>query len=303
MVSVLEPCKVDLDGASTRYLKAGTSGETIVLLHGGTPTGPLRQSAYIWERNLAGLSQDFRVLAPDLLGMAHTRGAADAIRGIDQMTEHARKFVEVVCPGPVHLVAHDEGGIIALSLAYALPTRISSVTLVGSRAAPTGDGISSLVLAGCPSPSSNRCGQEWLMERMSYSEAHIGNGSFLADAVFCAVGEPASADAVAAMRASISRAKSACFARFREDGFPVPIQLIWGMHDQIVPIEHAFALYGLLLEKQPSAHLRIINRAGNLVFRERAAEFNEMIRSFIGVESSLSRRRVARVGSQMAAQR
>ncbi|MBB1633442.1 alpha/beta fold hydrolase [Cupriavidus sp. UME77] len=303
MVSVLEPCEVDLDGTLTRYLRAGTRGETVVLLHGGTPAGLLRQSAYIWERNLAALSQDFRVLAPDLLGMGSTQGAGDGIRGIEQMTEHARKFVEAVCPGSVHLVGHDEGGIIALSLAYALPTRISSVTLVGSSAAPTGDGIASLELAGYPCPISNRYGQEWLMERMSFSDAHIGDGLFLGDAVSCAVGGHVDADTEAAMRASISRAKSACFARFREDGFPVPIQLIWGLQDRIVPIEHAFALYGLLLEKQPSAHLRIINRAGNLVFRERAAEFNGMIRSFVGVESSLSRRRVARAGWQMAAPR
>lgn len=303
MVSVLEPCKVDLYGTSTGYLKAGTSGEAIVLLHGGTPTGLLRQSAYIWEQNMDALGQDFRVLAPDLLGMGRTQGPPEGVRGIEQMVEHACRFVEAVCPGSVHLVGHDEGGIIALSLAYALPTRISSVTLVGSSAAPTGDGITSLVLAGCPYPTSNRYGQAWVMEKMSFSEAHLGNGSFLEDAVSCAVGEPASADAVAAMRASISRAKSACFARFREDGFPVPIQLIWGLQDQIVPIEHAFALYGLLLEKQPSAHLRVINRAGNLVFRERAAEFNGMIRSFVGVESSLSRRRVARAGWKMAAPR
>ncbi len=254
-----------------------------------------------WEQNLAALGESFRVFAPDLLGMGHTSGTPDGVRTVEQMTEHVRKFVETVCPGSVHLVGHDEGGIIALTLAFALPTRVSSVTLVGSRAAPTGDGISSLVLAGCPTPSANRHGQAWLMERMSFSEAHIGDGKFLEEAA-CAGGlHAASADAAAAMRGSISRAKSVCFAKFRQDGFPVPIQLIWGLQDQIVPIEHAFALYGLLLEKQPSAHLRIINRAGNLVFRERAAEFNGLIRSFVGVEASLSRRRVARAGWQTVA--
>ncbi|WP_302847677.1 alpha/beta fold hydrolase [Ralstonia sp. 25mfcol4.1] len=300
-MSVLETCNVDLDGISTRYLTAGAGGETIVLLHGGTPDGLFRQSAMVWERNLAALGESFRVFAPDLLGMGHTSGTRERVTTVEQMSEHARKFVETVCLGSVHLVGHDEGGLIALSLAFALPTRVSSVTVVGSRAAPTGDGISSLVLAGCPSPSSNREGQGWLMERMSFSETHIGEGNFLEEAVSAGELRAARVDAAVAMRGSISRAKSACFAKFRDVGFPAPIQLIWGLQDQIVPIEHAFALYGLLLEKQPSAHLRVINRAGNLVFRERAAEFNELIRSFVSVEASLSRRRLARAGWQTVA--
>ncbi|MCO5399718.1 alpha/beta fold hydrolase [Ralstonia soli] len=287
----MEICTVDLDGVSTRYVSAGKTGETVIFLHGGTPASLLRQNAFIWERNLDALGEEFRVLAPDLLGMGHTRVAPDAVVTIEQMTKHASKFADVVCPGPVHLVGHDEGGIIALNLAYASPARVSSVTLVGSRAAPTGDGIASLALAGCPSPSADRHGQAWLMERMSFSETHIGEGAFLEDVASVSATKDLAPEAVVTMKASISRAKSVCFAKFRDEGFPAPIQLIWGLQDQIIPIEHAFSLYGLLLEKQPSAHLRIVNRAGNLVFRERAAEFNGLIRSFIGVEASLIRRR------------
>ena len=68
--SVVHQAKfIDVKGIRTRYYELG-SGEPMLLIHGATFSG--QGSANTWTLNLAGLSQNFHVFAPDRLGNGMT---------------------------------------------------------------------------------------------------------------------------------------------------------------------------------------------------------------------------------------
>ena len=55
----------------------------------------------------------------------------------------------------------------------------------------------------------------------------------------------------------------------------VPVQVIWGRQDRIVPVSHA--------ERLPAnVPVRVFDNAGHMVHMEKAAEVNELIKLFVG---------------------
>ena len=57
---------IEVDGNNIRYLESGTSENTLVLIHG------LGASAERWSEVIPLLSDDFRVVVPDLVGFGHS---------------------------------------------------------------------------------------------------------------------------------------------------------------------------------------------------------------------------------------
>jgi epoxide hydrolase 4 len=106
-------------------LVAGPAGApTVVLLHG------FPDLAYSWREVIPLLSDDFRVVAPDLRGYGAT-GKPES--GYDAVTlaDDVAALIEVVAPGePVHLVGHDWGAFIAWSVAIRHPGRLATLTAV-----------------------------------------------------------------------------------------------------------------------------------------------------------------------------
>jgi pimeloyl-ACP methyl ester carboxylesterase len=99
------------------YLDEGT-GEPIVLLHCSSG------SSSAWKPVIARLSEDYRALAPDLLGYGRNatwpRDAAlrldDELAVVDAMLDLAGR--------PVHLVGHSYGGTVALAAAQRYAKRM-----------------------------------------------------------------------------------------------------------------------------------------------------------------------------------
>jgi pyruvate dehydrogenase E2 component (dihydrolipoamide acetyltransferase) len=55
----------------------------------------------------------------------------------------------------------------------------------------------------------------------------------------------------------------------------VPVQVIWGRQDQILPVSHA--------ERLPAGvSVVVLDGAGHMVHMEKAAEVNDKLRAFIG---------------------
>ena len=55
----------------------------------------------------------------------------------------------------------------------------------------------------------------------------------------------------------------------------VPVQVIWGRQDRIVPARHAEGL-------PATVPVRVFDDAGHMVHMEKAAEVNELIKRFVG---------------------
>jgi pyruvate dehydrogenase E2 component (dihydrolipoamide acetyltransferase) len=55
----------------------------------------------------------------------------------------------------------------------------------------------------------------------------------------------------------------------------VPVQIIWGRQDRIIPVRHS--------EDLPSRiHVHVLDDAGHMVHMEKAAEVNERIERLVG---------------------
>lgn len=113
---MIETNTLELSTTSIQYLSMAqqqlTQKPIIVLLHG------FPENAWTWERYLEALSDEFQVIAPDLPGYNGSIGyAASDQYNIPNLLESMAEFVKAISQGrPVHLIAHDWGGVIAWPL-------------------------------------------------------------------------------------------------------------------------------------------------------------------------------------------
>lgn len=123
--------KFGVRGQHIHYVDEG-AGPTVLMVH-GNPTW-----SFFWRHLISALSSDYRCIAPDHVGMGlSSRPLAHeySFRLAERVADINALMESVTPEGPVHLVAHDWGGPIALGWAVANPQRVASVTLMntGSR--------------------------------------------------------------------------------------------------------------------------------------------------------------------------
>ena len=184
-----------------------------------------------------------------------------------------------------HLVVHDTAGLPALLLACEAPELVAGVTLVSCvSASPTRDGEENITLR-YPYPDRKVAhAQRWVLERLSYSHHHVD--AALVDACVGATASPAwrvaEADAgrLARWNSSILRGRARVYAASRNDGVPVPVQVVWGTHDPLGSTEHGLWLYRILAQGQPTAQFDLLNRAGALPFRDEPEGFHQAVAAF-----------------------
>jgi 2-succinyl-6-hydroxy-2,4-cyclohexadiene-1-carboxylate synthase len=92
----------------------------LVLLHGFTNSGAS------WQPVIAGLSERYRALAPDIRGHASAGGSGPVT--LDTVVDD----VAALTPGPFTLVGYSQGGRVALHVALALPHRVTKLLLIGA---------------------------------------------------------------------------------------------------------------------------------------------------------------------------
>ncbi|MGZ6754785.1 MAG: alpha/beta fold hydrolase, partial [Nocardioides sp.] len=103
--------ELPVHGNLVRYARAGDRGPVVVLLHG------IASRAAQWERVMATLGRDHRVIAPDLLG----HGLSAKPRGDYSLGAQAcgvRDLLAALGHDRISLVGHSLGGGIAMQFAY-----------------------------------------------------------------------------------------------------------------------------------------------------------------------------------------
>ncbi len=101
----------------------------------------------------------------------------------------------------------------------------------------------------------------WVFDRLSSSTAHIDDalmdGAVRAadsDGVKKAVESMSSAEARAAFTASHVRIRRRNVARARDRGYPLPVQIIWGIDDPLTTVAHGHILLAAIGRKQIATH-------------------------------------------------
>ena len=235
----------------------------LIFIDGGIPgVTPYVSGPHIWG---------------NCLSLFETETTTISLQGdtVDAMVEDVKRRIRQ----PVHVVGHDLGGLVALTLACDAPELVRSVTAVASvAAAPTGDGVPNLTFAHPPMPRLSRDSQRWALERISYSHHHIDDD--LLDACVT-VAEEHRIPGSALFLPSLMEAKSRFYAVCRDQGFPVPAQVIWGTHDPLGSFDQGLWLFRVIAQKQKAAHFHAINRAGALPFREEPQVFHQIVSAFV----------------------
>ena len=93
-------------------------GEPIVSIH-GIPTW-----GFLWHETVEALKDDFRVLAPDLIGFGFSDKRDSFDRSIAQQAQILNQWLEQLTISSAHIVGQDIGGGVALRLATLFPKRV-----------------------------------------------------------------------------------------------------------------------------------------------------------------------------------
>ena len=268
--------RITVAGVGTAYHAAGDAGPTIVLLPcglfgGGSLQGLFPPTAGLWQPVMGELAEGCRVVALDTLGQGGT-ALPMGEPSLEAAVDHVMGVLDALDVRQAHLVGHDEGAMLAVRLAFQAPGRVASCTIVDSpTVAPSGDGLNSLVLKNPLQPPRSRQALRWLVERVSASPHHLS-----AD-LEAATLEAATASATV----SVAKAKGDNFARFRDEGFPVPAMLIWGQQDTLSPPPYGRALFDIIAERQTATQLHVLNQAGYFSYREQPGLFAKLVSGFV----------------------
>lgn len=249
----------------------------MVFLDGAVPgITPYRAGAPLWGEVLQRFSREAAVATLEWAAVAAPGRVGTA--GFDGALEHVASALQRLELGPCHLVAHDVAGLAALHIAATSPKVVACVTVCSSVAAcPTGDGVENVTLAYPPAAAGSRATQRWAIERLSYSHLHMDDALLNAGP---SVSHMESGLSATAWAASVSRAKNRLFELARGAGVPVPVQLVWGSHDPVAPMDQALWLYRVIAQSQPRTQFHAINRTGAFPFREDPGAFHQIVSAF-----------------------
>jgi pyruvate dehydrogenase E2 component (dihydrolipoamide acetyltransferase) len=260
----LEPEIVEAGGRGIRYLRMGDGdGDPVVLLHGFG--GDLDN----WMFNQPALAEAGVVYALDLPG--HGGSGKDVGAGdVAMMTGAVVAFMDTLGIPKAHLAGHSMGGAVALDLALENPDRVASLSLVcsaGLGAEINGDYIAGFVDAA------RRKDLKPVIQQLFADESLVTRD--LLDDLLKYKRIDGVRDALAALsKGMFGDGRQTLVLAGRLGDLKMPVQVIWGAEDKIIPVAHADAL-------PDGAGRHVLQGAGHMVHMEKAADVNRLIADFI----------------------
>lgn len=258
-----EPQTVEVGGRSIRYLKHGEGEETAILLHGFG--GDLNN----WLFNQEVLADGRAVYALDFPGHG---GSTKEVEGtLDELAGVVSGFMDALGIERAHLVGHSMGGAVAATLALARPERVASLVLIAS--AGLGPEINEEYIRGFIAAGRRKEMKSVL--QMLFADPDLVTRQLVNDVLKYKRLDGVD-EALKKLAGGIfpgGRQANVLTPRLTES--EVPILVIWGDKDAILPPEHAAELSG-------RAPAEVLEGRGHMVQMEAAGEVNRLIEDFIG---------------------
>lgn len=292
--------QVELRGCRLNYVDIG-EGETTpaVFIHG------LGGNWQNWLENIPRLAQDRRVLALDLPGFGESAmpGGKISITGYGEIVVELARAAGI--EEPVDLIGNSMGGFIAAEIGINSPDSARRIVLCSAAgisitnlkrrpvltAARITAAVTNVVLARREAMA-KRPGLRHMA--LAYVFRHPSRiAPDLAYQVMTGAGRPGFLDALDAL--------TDYDFRDRLDDVKVPVLLIWGEDDNLVPVADADEFERLI----PDARKVILADTGHVPMLERPSTFNDLVADFLSPDAEparsrsrpLGRRRPARSGS------
>jgi len=253
--------QLEAAGETIHYLRAGSEAKVIVLVHG------FGSDARSWTMNQPALAASATVYALDLPG--HGASPAHDIGGLDRLAGIVGEAIAALTPEPVHLIGHSMGGGIALRVAELTPARLRALTLIAP--AGVGTGRNAAFIPALLAMDDLASAEHAL--RMLVADPVMLNRQII-EGVLAARNQPHIYEAWQAMRAVGGEvwARPAA-ARAALAGLAVPVQIIWGEQDAVLPPEG-------LDDLPPNVRLHRIVGAGHVPHMEAMKVVNQLILDF-----------------------
>ena len=227
-----------------RAFRIAGSGPAILLIHG------IGDNSTTWSTVQSKLAQRFTVIAPDLLG----HGKSDKPRADYSVAAYAngmRDLLSVLDIERVTVVGHSLGGGVAMQFAYQFPQLVDRLILVGAggvtkdvnialRIASLPMGTEALALLRLPMvlPALQVVGR---IGGALFGSTGLGRDIPDVLRILADLPEPTASSAFARTlravvdwRGQVVTMLDRCYLTES-----VPVQLIWGSHDSVIPVSHA----------------------------------------------------------------
>lgn len=265
-----------------RAFRIAGSGPAILLIHG------IGDNSTTWSSVQTQLAQRFTVIAPDLLG----HGKSDKPRADYSVAAYAngmRDLLSVLNIDSVTVVGHSLGGGVAMQFAYQFPQLVDRLILVGAggvtkdvnialRIASLPMGTEALALLRLPLvlPALQVIGRfgGHLLGSTGVGRDIPNMLRILAD-----LPEPTASSAFARTlravvdwRGQVVTMLDRCYLTQS-----VPVQLIWGSLDSVIPASHAELAHAAM----PGSRLELFEGSGHFPFHDDPERFVEVVENFI----------------------
>lgn len=275
----LEFCTIH--GYKRAYRIAG-SGPAILLIHG------IGDNSTTWNTVQAQLAQRFTVIAPDLLG----HGQSDKPRADYSIAAYAngmRDLLSVLDIERVTIVGHSLGGGVAMQFAYQFPHLVERLILVGAggvtkdvnfvlrwASLPMGSEAIALLRLPLVLPAVQIMGRV-----LGAALGSSGLGRDLPNVlrILDDLPEPTASAAfsrtlraVVDWRGQIVTMLDRCYLTEA-----IPVQIIWGTKDVVVPVRHAWMAHAAM----PGSRLEIFEGSGHFPFHDDPARFIDVVERFV----------------------
>jgi len=278
MAKILERERT-VHGHRVRFLEAG-AGPPIVLIHGIT------SSADTWRPALTAAAHDRTLIAPDLLG----HGGSAKPRGdysLGAFASGVRDLLAALGHDRVTVVGHSLGGGIAMQFAYQFPERTERLMLVGSGG--LGPDVHPVIRA-ITTP-----GFEYLMGPLTLPGVRHVVATAMRGLSRTGVKEFRDFDEVASIyetfqdfdaRSAICHVTRAVvdwrgqIVTMADRAYlteAMPLCVIWGEDDRVIPATHA----SLASSLAPSARVEIISNAGHFPHKDHPERFVRIVNDFV----------------------
>jgi pyruvate dehydrogenase E2 component (dihydrolipoyllysine-residue acetyltransferase) len=256
----------EVGGRRLRYLELGpadAAGDPVVLLHGFG--GDLNN----WLFTTGKLAERRRVYAPDLPG--HGESAKDVGAGdLAAFVAVLGGFLDAVGAGRAHLVGHSLGGAVALAYALDQPDRVASLTLIAG--AGLGPEINADYVDGFVAAERRR-ELKGVLELL-FADPGLVNRQLVDDVLRYKRLDGVDQALRTVAGAMFPSGRQAAVLTDRLDRLAVPLLVVWGEQDRVLPAAHAGALAG-------RGRVEIVAGAGHSPHMEAANEVNRLVGGFL----------------------
>ena len=265
-----------------RAFRIAGSGPAILLIHG------IGDNSTTWNTVQAKLAQRFTVIAPDLLG----HGKSDKPRADYSVAAYAngmRDLLSVLDIDRVTIVGHSLGGGVAMQFAYQFPHLVERLILVSAggvtrdvnvalRLASLPMGSEALALLRLPLvlPAVQLAGR---LVGLTIGSTGLGRDLPNVLRILDDLPEPTASSAfsrtlraVVDWRGQIVTMLDRCYLTEA-----IPVQIIWGTKDVVVPVRHAWMAHAAM----PGSRLEIFEGSGHFPFHDDPARFIDVVQRFI----------------------